>query len=240
MKKLNCLIVDDEPIARQIIRNYCNQLPYLEVIDEAENAIEAIEILQKKEIDLLFLDINMPILNGLSFLKTLAIKPKVILTTAYKEYALDAFELKVADYLLKPIPFERFFMAVQAIYDEAKENNPEETEVRVIVQQEDFDGIFLKIGKTIFRYSFSKILFLEAQQNYTRVVTVDEEIRVYQPLSQLEEQLPAHFLRTHRSYIVNKNHVLKIDGNRIILGKHEVAIAPNQRELFFEKLGFKS
>jgi DNA-binding LytR/AlgR family response regulator len=236
MSKISCIIVDDEPIARQIIRNYCEKLAFIDVIAECENALNAMEVLKKNHVQLMFLDINMPILNGLSLLKTLNPKPKVILTTAYKEHALDAFELQVSDYLLKPFSFERFLGAIQKVQKELTEKTTP-SEQSISIKNDDFDGIFLKIGKTIYRYAFQDILFLEAQQNYTRVVTINDDIRVYQSLSHIETQLPAQFLRCHRSYIVNKNHVSKIDGNLIVLQKYEIAIGPNQRDVFMEKLG---
>jgi DNA-binding LytR/AlgR family response regulator len=252
MENIKCLIVDDEPIARQIVRNYCQQLPFLEVADECENALEAMNLLRQNTVQILFLDINMPVLNGLSLLKTLTQKPKVILTTAYKEYALDAFELQVSDYLLKPFSFERFLKAIQKVQAELETEQEKPIEPSPIPPSvptvsgfhasisESEEGIFLKIGKTIFRFSYQNILFCEAQQNYTRIVTHDQDVRIYQPLSQIEEQLPPSlFLRTHRSFIVNKNKVSKIDGNRIFIGKYEVSIGANHRELFLEKLGFK-
>jgi DNA-binding LytR/AlgR family response regulator len=244
MENLKCLIVDDEPIARQIVRNYCQQLAFLDIAGECENALEAMNFLRNNTVQILFLDINMPVLNGLSLLRTLTQKPKVILTTAYKDYALDAFELNVSDYLLKPFSFERFLKAIQKVQAELETEQEKSIEQpQTVATPSVFDteeGIFLKIGKTIFRFSFQNILFCEAQQNYTRIVTTDQDVRIYQALSQIEEQLPtAQFLRTHRSFIVNKNKVSKIDGNRIFIGKHEIAIGANHRELFLEKLGFK-
>ena len=254
MEKIRCLITDDEPIARQIVRSYCQQLDFLAVVGECENALETIAFLRNQSVDLLFLDINMPVLNGLSLLKTLAIKPKVVLTTAYKDYAIDAFELEVSDYLLKPFSFERFLKAIQKIQSELTPQQPllpipitmpnQATPSVALLRSsqplamtDNFQGIFLKIGKTIFRFPFQNILFCEAQQNYTRIVTIDQDERIYQPLSQIEEQLPLPiFVRTHRSYIVNKNHIVKIDGNRIFIGKHEISIGANHRDAFLEHI----
>jgi DNA-binding LytR/AlgR family response regulator len=191
---------------------------------------------QDANIDLMFLDINMPKLDGLAMLKTLTKKPRVIITTAYKEYALDAFELHVSDYLLKPFSFERFISAIQKIQLEIGEVTKTD-DATVSVSTEEFDGIFLKIGKVIYRYAFNNIIFLEAQQNYTRIVTNKDDVKVYQPLSKIEEKLPTQFIRCHRSYIVNKNFISKIDGNVIVLENYEVTIAPNQKEFFLERLG---
>ncbi len=240
--------MDDEPIARQIVRNYCQQLDFLEVVGECENAMETLAFLREKSVDVIFLDINMPVLNGLSLLKTLTQKPKIVLTTAYKDYAIDAFELEVTDYLLKPFPFERFLKAIQKIQTALEQASNDQTptpqnipsNVAQASLSDTFEGIFLKIGKVIYRFSFQSILFCEAQQNYSRIVTTEQDIRIYQPLSQIEEQLPiATFVRTHRSFIVNKNQVTKIDGNRIYIGKHEIPIGANCRDLFMEQIGLK-
>ncbi len=237
---LKCLIVDDEPIARQIVQEYCNQLPQMvDVVQQCESAIDVLTLLKNQTIDLLILDINMPVLSGIALVKSMQTKPKVIFTTAYKEYAIDAFDLQASDYLLKPFTFERFFQAIQKVQMEL--TNKVETQDFEIstVMNNDFDGLFLKIGKTIYRYTHDAILFLESQRNYTRIVTLQDDVRVYIPLSQLEAQLPSDFIRCHRSYIVNKQHVSKIDGNRIIILSHEIAIGPNMKEQFFAQLGIQ-
>ncbi|MFM2267114.1 MAG: hypothetical protein RL757_555 [Bacteroidota bacterium] len=246
MEPLKCLIVDDEPIARQIVRSYVQQLNFLTVAGECGDAMETINFLNQNTVDILFLDINMPVLNGLSLLKTLAEPPKVILTTAYKDYALDAFELRVSDYLLKPFSFERFFKAIQKVQSELAENGKTTTIAAETPQNapppvsDDFEGVFIKVGKTIFRFAYSEILFCESQHNYTRIVTLNDDIRTYQTLTQVEEQLPASlFLRTHRSFLVGKQQIKKIDGNRIFIGNHEIPIGANYREQFLERLGIK-
>jgi DNA-binding LytR/AlgR family response regulator len=237
MKKIRCLITDDEPIARQIVRNYCTQLDFVEIVAECENAMEAYGLLSSNEIDLLFLDINMPILNGLSLLKSAKNLPDVIITTAYKDYAIDAFELNVLDYLLKPFSFERFFASIQK-YDTKSIDKKDELDQS---QQFTETGIFFKIGKVIYRFQFDKIYFFEAQQNYTRIVTETEDIKIYKALSHIEEELPQSiFIRTHRAYIINKSMINKIDGNLVFLGKHEIPIGANFKDLFISGIGYKS
>jgi DNA-binding LytR/AlgR family response regulator len=236
MKKIKCLIVDDEPIARKIIRGYCQQLQFVEIAGECENAFEAITLVKAGGIDVIFLDINMPILDGLSFIKSLTNRPQVIFTTAYKDYAIDAFDLDVTDYLVKPFSFERFFKAIQKVVPDGDFG----TTAGLTTDTETTDGMFLKMGKTIFRFTFQNILFCEAQQNYTRIVSKDHEVRIYQSLSQIEEQLPPqYFIRSHRSFIVNKNHISRIDGNRIFIGEHEIAIGPQSKDEFLARLGLK-
>jgi DNA-binding LytR/AlgR family response regulator len=236
MNRIKTIIVDDEPIARQIVRNYCEQIDSIDIVAECENALEASKLLSCTDVDLLFLDINMPILNGLSLLKSVQKLPDVIITTAYKDYALDAFELNVLDYLLKPFSFERFFSAVQKFDLKKIENNPDAD----YIQQVNESGIFFKIGKVIYRFQFDKILFLEAQQNYTRIVTETEDIKIYKSLSHIELELPPRlFLRTHRSFIINKNMINKIDGNIIHINRYEVPIGANYKEGFIEGIGYK-
>jgi two-component system, LytTR family, response regulator len=240
MGTIKCIITDDEPIARQIIRGYCAQIPYIEIVGECENAMEALEILRNKSVDLMFLDINMPMLNGLAMIKSMTTKPAVVITTAYKEYALDAFEEEVLDYLLKPFSFERFIKAVQKIKIPVQ-NESFETNANITMSkphEDGFDGIFLKIGKVIYRFAFKNILFCEAQQNYTRIVSIDDDVRIYQTLTQIESQLPTFsFTRVHRSFVINKDHVVKIDGSVILIGSHSVPIGTNYRESFLQSLG---
>jgi DNA-binding LytR/AlgR family response regulator len=236
MNKIRCIITDDEPIARQIVRSYCSQIESIEVVAECENAMEAYGLLASSNIDLLFLDINMPVLNGMSLLKSAKNLPDVIITTAYKDYAIDAFEFNVLDYLLKPFSFERFFSAVQKLESKNTDANLENENT----PQVNETGIFFKVGKVIYRFQFDRILFLEAQQNYTRIVTDTDDIKIYKSLSHIESELPSHlFLRTHRSFIINKNMINKIDGNTIYIGKQEVPIGANYREAFIEGIGYR-
>ena len=254
MQKIKCLITDDEPIARQIVRSYCQKLDFVEIVGECENAIDTLNVLSKTDVDVLFLDINMPDLNGLNLLRTLRHKPKVILTTAYKEYAIEAFELEVSDYLLKAFSFERFLKAIQKVRSELEmaidavkqatinhqQLNSSPSVTASVVVTEDSEGVFFKVGKRIFRFPFQNILFCEAKKNHTRIVTTTQDEQIYQSLSQIEEQLaPSVFVRTHRSFIVNKNHISGIEGNCVFMGPHEIAIGAKYREGFLEQIGFK-
>jgi two-component system, LytTR family, response regulator len=167
MPQINCLIVDDEPIAREIIKTYCSHLPVLHIVASVGNALEAKTILQTQKVDLLFLDINMPVLNGISFLKTLKNPPQVIFTTAYKEYAVDAFDLAACDYLLKPFSLERFIMAV----DKALERSPLPPNGGIADYDKVEDYLFLKADGKILKIMHEELLFAEAQGNYTKIVT---------------------------------------------------------------------
>ena len=236
MSKYACLIVDDEPIAREIVQTYCNYLPQLEVVGACGNALEAKVLLQEQKIDILFLDINMPVLDGIAFLKTLKNQPQVIFTTAYKEYASDAFDLSVCDYLLKPFSLERFIVAVDKAMEKLQDKPPAKHE-SPDKKEEDF--IFIRTGGKIFKVLFDDLLFAEASGNNTKIVTVDTTLLPAMTLSNMEGMLPASmFLRTHRSFIINKSKITHIEGNRVFIGNNEIPIGSNYREGFLKELGF--
>ncbi|AYQ32199.1 LytTR family DNA-binding domain-containing protein [Runella sp. SP2] len=232
MRQLNCLIVDDEPIAREIIKAYCSHLPMLHIVASVGNALEAKTILQTQQVDLLFLDINMPILNGISFLKTLKHPPQVIFTTAYKEYAIDAFDLAACDYLLKPFSLERFIVAVDKVLSPLAPNGG-----TINVEKKE-DYLFLKAEGKIFKILHDELLFAEAQGNYTKVVTTQHTLLPSMTFSSFEELLPTtHFLRVHRSFLINKARITHIEGNRVFIQSHEVPIGSSYREGFLKSLG---
>jgi DNA-binding LytR/AlgR family response regulator len=234
MRTLKCLIVDDEPIARDIIKAYCKPLDTLEVVAACGSALEAKAVLQKQRVDILFLDINMPVLDGIAFLKTLKNPPQVIFTTAYKEYALDAFDLAACDYLLKPFSLERFIVAVDKATERltAPAVHPEEN----APAKDNF--FFLKTEGKIYKIRHDDLLFAEAQGNNTKVVTVQHTLLPAMTFSGFEELLPkSSFLRVHRSFIVNKSKITHIEGNRIFIHKNEIPIGSNYKEEFLRELG---
>ena len=211
MKKLNCIIADDEPIARQILENYIDALPYLNLVASCKNAFEVLGILQEKEIDILFLDINMPKLSGLSLLKTLQKRPNVIITTAYPEYAIEGFELSVTDYLVKPFSLERFMQAVQKVNKKAVIKT-----TTVIQEKETTNSIFVKSDKKIIKLNFDEIYYAEAYGNYVKIFA-DKMILTPQTLSDFLNKLTKDFIRIHKSFIINFKHLKMIDGNQVIL-----------------------
>ncbi|MCF0054645.1 LytTR family DNA-binding domain-containing protein [Dyadobacter sp. CY356] len=238
MTIFNCLIVDDEPIARDIIKTYCGHLPYLNIVAASGNALEAKTILHKQKVDILFLDINMPIMDGISFLKTLKNPPQVIFTTAYKEYALDAFDLSACDYLLKPFSLERFIIAVDKATEKLQNQSVPISENND-VKTEDF--IFVKTDGKIFKILYSDLLYAEANGNYTKIVTAQYTLMPAMTFSTIEELLPKSlFLRIHRSFIINKAKIDHIEGNRVFINNIEIPIGGNYRDLFFKQLGFSS
>lgn len=214
MNPLQCIIADDEPIARQILEKYLNELPNLELIASCKNAFEVIDILQEKPVDLVFLDINMPKLSGISLLKTLQVKPAVIITTAYPEYALEGFELSVTDYLLKPFSFERFLQAVLKVQKTASVNNT----IVVPLKEVESSSVFVKSDKKIIKINFKDISHIEAYGNYIKIFT-DEMILTAQTLSDFLKKLPSNFVRIHKSFAINFKYLKFIEGNQVLLQK---------------------
>jgi DNA-binding LytR/AlgR family response regulator len=230
----NCLIVDDEPVAREIVQNYCNHLPFLKVLGCCGNALEAKSALQKQEIDILFLDINMPVLDGIAFLKTLTKPPLVIFTTAYKEYALNAFDLSACDYLLKPFSLDRFIIAV----DKATERlDKKEAPVHKAAEKRE-DFFFIKSNGKIIKIQYDDMFFAEAQGNYIKIVSSDHITLVNMTFAGFEDLLPKNaFIRIHRSYIINKSKISHIEGNAVFIGKTEIPIGSNYKERLIRFLG---
>jgi DNA-binding LytR/AlgR family response regulator len=240
MNVFNCLIVDDEPIARDIINTYCSHLTDLKVVALCGNALEAKAILQNEPIDILFLDINMPVIDGVSFAKTLKNKPQIIFSTAYKEYATDAFDLEACDYLLKPFSFDRFMMAVDKAIAKLTPGmvaNKEPLPLAISPHQEDY--IFIKSDGKIFKLLYDELQYGEAQGNYTRIVTQTTTLMPKMPFSSFEELLPTNrFIRIHRSFVINKAKISHIEGNRVFIGITELPIGNSYRDLLLKELGF--
>lgn len=236
MEQYNCLIADDEPIAREIIEGYCQHLPVLNLIASCANALEAKAIMQQQRVDILFLDINMPVLDGIAFLKTVKDPPEVIFTTAYKEYALHAFDLAACDYLLKPFSMERFIVAVDKAIEKLNKYIPPTQQSTGETKVED--ALFVKTDSKIFRIPYKDILYAEASGNYIKIVTPQTTYMPGMTFSQFEQQLPrALFIRVHRSYIINKSFITLIEGNRVYINKIEIPIGSNYKEPFLKELG---
>ena len=232
---INCLVVDDEPVARTIIRTYCNHLPDLYIVAECSHALEAKTILAAQSIDLIFLDIHMPVLTGVGFFKTLKKPPQVIFTTAYQEYAVTAFDLAASDYLLKPFSLERFIIAVDKVKEKLGATLKSATENGLLVQQTYF---FVKAEGKIYKVAYADCLYAEAQGNYTKIVTVASTFSPKMAFSALIALLPADlFIRVHRSFLINKAMINHIDGNRVYIQNKEIPIAETYRDAFLNSLG---
>lgn len=230
---MNYCIIDDEPIAHRIIEGYCENLPYLQKIGNCYDVFEAIQLLNNQVVDLVFLDINMPKLSGFDLLKTMQKSPKVIVTSAHKEFALEGYELNITDFLLKPFSLERFLKAINKVVNTQNPllgASPEQKKV----------SFFLKGDKKTYHIYPDKILFLEAYGNYTKLFLVEETILIHEKISAMEELLPvSDFLRVHKSFIIAADKVKVIEGNRIKIGAYVVPIGQtykhNLKKLFRSK-----
>ncbi len=220
---LKCLIVEDELLAQEVLEKYISSLPSLELVKKCGDASEAIDFLLNKSVDLIFLDIRMPDLSGIDFLKTLKYPPKVIITTAYPEYALEGYEYSVVDYLVKPISYERFLKAVNKISGERGQTST--TKDNSI---EDF--IFIKEDKVIHKVYFSEILYIEGCGNFIKIVMGKRSLLYLERMKNIENRIPAGlFVRVHKSYIVSIKKIELIEGNRITIGNKTIPVSRHYR-----------
>lgn len=222
-KTIRCLIVDDEPPAREIISRYIEQLPELKLAGECANAMQALSFLQHQTIDLLFLDIQMPQLKGTDLLKIVKNPPKVIFTTAHAEYALQGYELDVVDYLLKPIPFERFVKAVHKIIQSGSDNISALAAIQPEIKQEAF--VYFRADRKMVKVMLSDILYIESMKDYIKVVTTNGPLVTKQSMNSVEAMLPENlFIRTHRSFIVSLPKIKSFTHELIEIEKTEIPI----------------
>jgi DNA-binding LytR/AlgR family response regulator len=237
MNKIKCLIADDEPLAIDVLEKYIGNLSYLELAGRCSNAIEAINFLQSNRVYLIFLDIQMPGLTGIDFLKTMRHPVKVILTTAYREYALEGYELNVLDYLLKPFSFERFLIAVNKYYTTSHHSQlPNFIPANTGERKEDH-FIYLKSEKKMVKVYLSDILIIESLKDYVRVKTKKQDVISYQKISYLEEKLPDdQFLRIHRSYIVPVDKISSFTMTTIDIGSETLPIGRLYKDAVLNKL----
>ena len=237
-EKLSCYIIDDEHLAQQILEEYVGKVSFLEWKGSFASALDASAQINKDNPDLLFLDINMPDLNGLSFISMLNPKPMIILTTAYDQYALKAFDLEVRDYLLKPISFERFYKAVLRVYEESNHQHKQEHKETQPVLKSEPDYIFLKVGFRIQKIEVRDILFIEGMKDYLRIHTTKEKFMTLMSFVKLEELLPEKkFARVHRSFMVALGKIEHIEKNRIRIADQHIPISDTYSDSFYKKLG---
>lgn len=223
---LKCLIVDDEPVAIKGVVNFINQLDFLEVAATCTSAMKATEILKAKDIDLMFLDINMPMLSGLEFLESLDKSPLTILTTAYSEHALEGFRLNVVDYLMKPLEFQRFFQAVNKALDLFQS--------RIVLQngKEGSDpDMYIRQGDTFQRIIWEDILFVEGMQNYLKLHCKEKTFIIHQTMASLEDMLSKEaFFRIHQSYLINTHKIDAISGGRVFIDGKQLPVSRHRKE----------
>jgi DNA-binding LytR/AlgR family response regulator len=229
--KIKCLLVDDEPLAIALLQKHLEQLGFCEVVGTCNNAVKALELLNSKEVDLLFLDIKMPKISGIEFLKMLRKPPKTIITTAYREFALDGYDLDIVDYLLKPITFERFFKAVERFLRSTNKTPPE----ALPVQAEQF--IQIKSGNKYFKLNVQDILYVESLKDYVKVHTRQKPIVAKYKIGDMEKELAGKgFLRVHRSFIVNIKIITAFTAADIEIGTVEIPIGASYKEYVFSIL----
>lgn len=225
---IKCLIVDDEPLSRDVLKTYCADHPELEVAAFCKDAFEAMAALEKEAIDLIFLDVNMPKLSGVNFYKSLNHKPKVIFTTAYPEFAVEGFELNAVDYLLKPFSFERFIKAINKVKEKLNQSN------NVAYDQ---GHILLKADKKIYRTDYQNLLFCEALGDYVKVNVEGKTLIVTTTLKKLMEELPESlFVRVHKSFIVNKSKIEYVEGNQVKIQDQFIPIGQSFKEDFLKHI----
>lgn len=229
---ITCLLVDDEPLAVDLLSGYIQQVSFLQLKHKCYNALDALAWLREQEVDLLFLDINMPKLTGMELSSLLSPHQKIIFTTAYSEYAVQSYERNAVDYLLKPISFERFMKAVNKVESAVSSKSPENSTISSVGNS----SVFIKSGKAIVNVSFDKIIFIEGLKDYVSFHTQDEKIIVYKRMKELEEVLPANFVRIHNSYLINTNHISRVEDNHVFAGAHRIPISEKYRAGFLERI----
>ena len=220
--KIKCVIIDDEPLAIRVVENHLSEFQNFEIVKTFNNPIEAIPLLEKGEIDVLFLDINMPKMNGLEFAEIIKSKTNVIITTAYREYAVESFDLDVLDYLVKPIPFSRFLKAINKITQQVFSQKG--GGVKEIDSKND-SFIFLKVEKKLIKIKFDTILYIESLKDYIKVFTTTGNYLVHKSITSITEELPeSNFIRIHRSYTVAIDKIKSLEGNLLEIGTTRIPI----------------
>lgn len=228
---IKCIIVEDEPLARKLLADYISKVSSLQLVAICSNSLEAMEALKREPIDLMFLDIQMPEITGISLLKILNTRPLVVLTTAYSEYALESYELDVVDYLLKPITLERFLKAVDKVHQRLALPQP----VAHVSEKPASDFIFVKDGTKLVKVKLNEVLYVEGLKDYVIIHTSQQKIVSLQRLKSLEEQLPSNqFFRVHHSYIINLQAIETVHKGEVQIGDSLIPISESYRKTFKE------
>ncbi len=232
---LKCLIVDDEPLAIKLMQRHVEQMPGLDLVATFQNPLEAYAFLKNESIDLVFLDIQMPVLTGLDFVKSLHNPPAIIFTTAYRNYAVESYELDVVDYLVKPISFNRFFQAVNKFTNQRNAEIPVATS-SPISDTSSPSHIYVNANKKHIKVNFEEILYVESIKDYVRIHTVHNSIMTKDKISEFEKKLSDDFLRIHRSFIVNTQKITAFTAQDVEIGEREIPIGGSYKELVYRRL----
>jgi len=225
--KTKCLIIDDEPLAIQVIQAHLEQFSDIELITTFENPVNAFDLLKNEDIDLIFLDIEMPLLSGIDFIKSLSNPPKIILTTAYRNYAIEGYELDIVDYLLKPISFSRFFKAINKY---KRITNRSYSELPTSTEKISNDHLYVNSNKKFIKINFDEILYVESIKDYIRIHLFNKSVVTKDAISNFEKKLPTIFLRTHRSYIVNTTKITAFTKLDVEIEQREIPISASYKE----------
>ena len=238
MTEYNCLIVDDEHLARTLLENYLSKIPFLNLVGKCKNPLEAMSMMKENKIDILFLDIQMPEITGIDFLRTLSDPPVVILTTAYQEYALESYQLDVTDYLLKPFSLERLLKAVnKAVKLLELKNAAVKKKKKIIKPKAESNFINVKVDHKIKRISFAEIIYIEGMKEYLAIHTTKEKFITLDSLKNFEEKLPGDkFIRIHKSYIVSIEKISALDGNQIKINNVYLPVGKSYKEDLMKKV----
>jgi DNA-binding LytR/AlgR family response regulator len=235
MEKFNCIIVEDEPLAAEVLEDYIGQVPFLQLKATCADAIYAMEVLQQEKIEAVFLDINLPRLKGLDFIKTLSHSPQIIITSAYRDYAIEGFELNVTDYLVKPINFNRFLMAVNKLKPQQGANIITGSNVAAVGERA---YLFFNVNKKRIKVFLDEILYIESKREYIDIVTKTRSLLTKLPLGEVEELLEKNnFIRVHRSFIVAKEKIDAFTAAEVEINGKEIPIGRNYKELVSAILG---
>ena len=230
---MNCIIVDDEPLARDLLEDFTSKVPFLKLKALCKSGFEAMEVLQKEKIDLIFLDIQMPDLSGIQLFQSLAVKPQVIFTTAYHDYAVEGFELDATDYLVKPFTFERFLKAANKAFKIYHVNNTKTDSLKQTEENTNKDFLFIKEGTSTVRVNIDEILYIEGLKDYIKIFKKDKFHLTLMTLKAMGEKLPKDkFIRVHRSYIIAVSKIDSIERNRIVIGEKWIPIGDYYKEGF--------
>ena len=241
MKQYSCIIVEDEPLARNLLTAYISKVPKIQLIQTFSNAIDALDYLRDNQVDILFSDIQMPEVTGITLLKLLQKKPLIILTTAYSEYALEGYELEVFDYLVKPISFERFLKSIEKGIARLDNSHPEVAEIKEVQSGTNApDYIFVKDGTKLIKINLSEILYIEGLKDYVCIYTTGRKIVSLQTMKSLESTLPKdRFIRIHNSYIIAFEAINEIEKDRVIIGKSTIPVSDTYKKAFRDLIDSK-
>ena len=234
--KLKALLVDDEPLALEVAEVFLQQIPGVEIVAKCESAVEAFQVLNKNAVDVIFLDIQMPALNGLDFIKALSHKPKIVIISAYRNFAVESYELDVVDYLVKPFTFSRLLKSIQKVSQLIPLTEDKHPQVQEDDPENKAAHIFIKADKKLIKVNLDSVLYIESLKDYVRVKTLQDDYITYCTLSNITAQLPSeNFIRAHRSYTIAIDKIEQIDGNHAVINGNYIQLARNRKARVMEK-----